>query len=197
MRPLSLLAAAAAATLLSVPADLQAQGPVRQTPGAAVTTFTDLHLVEYRVRDDRFIGRVSDAATGDDGLLEHARIAWFHHGGDELVYISSADWMPRNLDRRVELLVPVRDPRCRKRLTKILEANLADTCKARRILPDGGHERILPKKGREPAPVVDRPDRPPRDERCRHRRVGVQRPRLQALGCGRRSARPPSGRPDG
>ncbi len=45
-----------------------------------------------------------------DRFLEHSRILYFHHGGDRRVFISSADWMPRNLDRRVELLVPVEDP---------------------------------------------------------------------------------------
>src|SRR5258708_2162392 len=44
-----------------------------------------------------------------DRFLEHSRIFYFYHGGDERVFISSADWMPRNLDRRVELLVPVED----------------------------------------------------------------------------------------
>ena len=51
-----------------------------------------------------------------DRFLEHSRIFYFHNGGDAKVFISSADWMPRNLDRRVELLVPVDDPHCRKKL---------------------------------------------------------------------------------
>ena len=45
-----------------------------------------------------------------DRFREHSRVFYFHHGGDERVFISSADWMPRNLDRRVELLVPVQNP---------------------------------------------------------------------------------------
>ena len=53
-----------------------------------------------------------------DRFLEHARIVYFRHGGDDQLFISSADWMPRNLDRRVELLVPVIDDRCRRNFWK-------------------------------------------------------------------------------
>jgi polyphosphate kinase len=77
-----------------------------------------------------------------DRFLEHARVLYFHHGGDERVFLSSADWMPRNLDRRIELLVPIEDAQCRQRLTRILETYFADTVKARRLLADGTHERI-------------------------------------------------------
>lgn len=76
-----------------------------------------------------------------DRFLEHSRILRFHHGGDDLVFLSSADWMPRNLDRRVELLVPVEDPACRGRLVRILEAGLADTAKGRELLADGGYRK--------------------------------------------------------
>jgi polyphosphate kinase len=79
-----------------------------------------------------------------DRFLEHARIFHFHHGGDELVFISSADCMPRNLDRRLELLVPVEDPPARERLIRILGACLDDTVKGRKILPDGGYEAPRP-----------------------------------------------------
>jgi polyphosphate kinase len=77
-----------------------------------------------------------------DRFLEHARILYFLHGGDERVFISSADWMPRNLDRRVELLVPVEDPHCRRRLTQALETYFQDNVKARRLLSDGSHVRL-------------------------------------------------------
>ncbi|MBC8355260.1 MAG: polyphosphate kinase 1 [Planctomycetes bacterium] len=77
-----------------------------------------------------------------DRFLEHSRIFYFYHGGDERVYISSADWMPRNLDRRIELLTPVEDTASRKRLINILETYFRDTKKARRLLPDGGYEMI-------------------------------------------------------
>ena len=83
-----------------------------------------------------------------DRFLEHARILVFHHGGDQRVFLSSADWMPRNLRRRVELLVPVQDPDCRRKLAGILDAFFRDTAKARRLLPDGGHER--PPQGSKP-----------------------------------------------
>jgi polyphosphate kinase len=78
-----------------------------------------------------------------DRYLEHARIACFHSGGEQKVFISSADWMPRNLDRRVELLTPVDDPACKKRLLSILSMPFKDRAKARRILPDGKYEYLL------------------------------------------------------
>ena len=79
-----------------------------------------------------------------DRFLEHSRIFYFHNGGDKKVFISSADWMTRNLDRRVELLVPVDDPRCREKLVAILETCLNDNVKARQLLPDGSYRRLEP-----------------------------------------------------
>ena len=79
-----------------------------------------------------------------DRFLEHSRIFYFHHGGDPQVFISSADWMPRNLDRRVELLVPVDDPHCRKKLVAILETCFDDNVKARQLLPDGSYRKVEP-----------------------------------------------------
>lgn len=76
-----------------------------------------------------------------DRFLEHSRIFYFHHGGEEQVFISSADWMPRNLDQRIELLVPVEDEACRIRLIHILETCMSDNVKGRRILADGLHRR--------------------------------------------------------
>jgi polyphosphate kinase len=84
-----------------------------------------------------------------DRFLEHSRILYFYHGGDERTFISSADWMPRNLDRRIELLVPVEDTAARRRLIGILETCFRDTVKAREIRPDGQYERILPPDGGE------------------------------------------------
>jgi polyphosphate kinase len=72
-----------------------------------------------------------------DRFLEHSRIFRFHHGGADLVYISSADWMPRNLNRRIELFVPVEDPKCRKRVVGILNAAFRDNVRGRVLLPDG------------------------------------------------------------
>jgi polyphosphate kinase len=79
-----------------------------------------------------------------DRFLEHSRIFYFYQGGNERVFISSADWMPRNLDRRVELLVPVEDDGCRKELVAILETYFRDTVKARRLRQDGRYERVVP-----------------------------------------------------
>lgn len=66
-------------------------------------------------------------------FLEHSRIVYFKNAGSELFYISSADWMPRNLDRRIELLVPVEDKASRKKIWAILERNLKDNVKAREL----------------------------------------------------------------
>ena len=77
-----------------------------------------------------------------DRNLEHARILYFYHGGDERLFISSADWMPRNLDRRVELLIPVEDKACRRNLISILKTTLADNVKARKLLPSGRYEPV-------------------------------------------------------
>lgn len=74
-----------------------------------------------------------------DRYLEHSRIIYFHHGGDELVFISSADWMPRNLDKRVELLVPVMHTPSRKRLIAMLESYARDNVKARKIRANGSY----------------------------------------------------------
>jgi polyphosphate kinase len=80
-------------------------------------------------------------------FLEHARVLYFHHGGEPLVFISSADWMPRNLDRRIELLVPVDDDASRARLIRTLQLYFRDTAKARALQPDGGYARVEPGKG--------------------------------------------------
>jgi len=77
-----------------------------------------------------------------DRYLEHARISYFENGGDAEYLLASADWMPRNLDRRVEIAFPVLDPHLQTQVREILETQLADTVKARRILPDGSSVRI-------------------------------------------------------
>jgi polyphosphate kinase len=76
-----------------------------------------------------------------DRFLEHSRIFWFHGGGAEKVFISSADWMSRNLDKRCELLVPVDDPQCAKRCIEIMEANFRDTTNCWELLPSGRYRR--------------------------------------------------------
>lgn len=77
-----------------------------------------------------------------DRFLEHSRVFWFKNGGQEEVFISSADWMSRNLDRRVELLFPIYDESIRKRLRDILKRYLADTVKARILQSDGTYVRV-------------------------------------------------------
>lgn len=75
-------------------------------------------------------------------FLEHSRIFYFANGGDEDVYIGSADWMPRNFDHRVEVITPIIDPEIRRSLKdEVLETYLRDTAKARELLPDGTYER--------------------------------------------------------
>lgn len=85
-----------------------------------------------------------------DRYLEHARIFHFRHGGEPKVYIASADWMSRNLDRRIELMVPVDDADCRQMLEQLLEACFRDNVNAWQIQPDGSHRRLAPGKGAKP-----------------------------------------------
>ena len=77
-----------------------------------------------------------------DRFLEHARVFYFRNGGHEEVYLSSADWMQRNLSKRLELLFPVVDPKHRRRLIEALEIYFADNVKAWRLLSGGAYERI-------------------------------------------------------
>jgi polyphosphate kinase len=77
-----------------------------------------------------------------DRYLEHSRALVFRNGGNAEVYISSADWMPRNLDRRIELMFPVVQDSLRKRVIASVEAQFADNQKARLLKPDGSYERI-------------------------------------------------------
>jgi polyphosphate kinase len=83
-------------------------------------------------------------------FLEHARIYYFRNGGQDEVLLGSADLMPRNLDRRIELLFPVDSPHLRDAiLHAILQTHLRDNTQARRLLPDGRYERLRPKPGEE------------------------------------------------
>ncbi len=75
-----------------------------------------------------------------DRYLEHCRILYFYRAGEELVFISSADWMPRNLDRRAELLIPVEYSTNRHRLIDILRSYQQDNVKGRLLLSTGGFE---------------------------------------------------------
>ena len=79
-----------------------------------------------------------------DRYLEHARVYYFQNGGEPEYWLSSADWMPRNLDDRVEVAFPVVDPALQRELKQVLDIQLADTEKARRILGDGRSARVNP-----------------------------------------------------
>lgn len=83
-------------------------------------------------------------------LLEHSRVYYFANGGAEEIYMGSSDWMPRNLDRRVEVLTPVQDFKLKEYLKdELLGAYLRDNAKARRLLSDGSYERVRPESGEE------------------------------------------------
>lgn len=72
-----------------------------------------------------------------DRYLEHARIFWFRQGGKPAVFIASADFMNRNLSKRVELLTPIEDKEARRRLQHVLETHFSDTARGRVLRPDG------------------------------------------------------------
>jgi len=76
-----------------------------------------------------------------DRYLEHARIFYFHNGGSPIFLLASADWMPRNFNRRIEIAFPVMEPQIQTTLKEILELQLADTVKAWWMKPDGSYVR--------------------------------------------------------
>ncbi|MFG6382675.1 MAG: RNA degradosome polyphosphate kinase [Lachnospiraceae bacterium] len=75
-------------------------------------------------------------------FLEHSRIFWFHNDGQEEIYMGSADWMPRNLDRRVEIMFPVENEKLMDEVRHVLETQLADNTKAHILQPDGKYEKV-------------------------------------------------------
>ncbi|HEU4753177.1 MAG TPA: hypothetical protein VFU47_08710, partial [Armatimonadota bacterium] len=85
-------------------------------------------------------------------FLEHCRIFYFRAGGEDEVYLASADWMNRNLSRRVEIMFPVEDPVLKRRVLDILGTRLRDNVKARELRPDGRYVRVKQRKGQ---PRVD------------------------------------------
>jgi len=109
-----------------------------------------------------------------DRYLEHSRAFVFQNGGEVEVLLSSADWMPRNLDRRVELLVPLLDGRVRDRIIGALEAQFSDNRKSRLLLPDGTYQRLSPGKSQ-----------PFRVQEELYRRAAAERDRLQSSPQGR------------
>ncbi|MDQ3908373.1 MAG: polyphosphate kinase 1 [Acidobacteriota bacterium] len=121
------------ASQAGVPVDLIVRGICMLRPGVPGLSET------IRVRS--IVGR----------LLEHSRAYYFANGGDEEVYTGSADWMARNLDRRIEVIAPVLDPSLRRYLKDVaLEAYLRDNVKAREMLSDGTYVRVRPAPGEEP-----------------------------------------------
>jgi polyphosphate kinase len=140
-------------------AHAQAGRPAHIT--AKVNRLTDLQIIEalYEasqagVQIDLIVRGACMIRPGEPGLsqtvqvrsvvgrfLEHSRIFYFANGGEEEVYIGSADWMARNLDRRVEVVAPVLDPKSKKYLKEtVLAAYLRDNVKARVMRSDGSYE---------------------------------------------------------
>ena len=81
-------------------------------------------------------------------FLEHSRIFYFENGGKSEIYCGSADWMPRNLERRVEILFPIEDEELKKKAFHILEGEMRDTLKASIMLEDGTYEKV-DRRGKE------------------------------------------------
>jgi polyphosphate kinase len=94
--------------------------------------------VSERIRVISIVGR----------FLEHSRGCYFANGGEEEVYIGSADWMPRNFDRRIEVAAPIGDPEHRETLRRLLELMLIDNRQAWDLMPDGSYVQRQP--GNEP-----------------------------------------------
>ncbi len=87
-----------------------------------------------------------------DKYLEHSRIAYFQNGDDPVVFLASADWMPRNFRRRVEIMFPIESPALRRRVVDgILGVILADNVKARELQPDGTYRHVQAPGPNEPA----------------------------------------------
>jgi polyphosphate kinase len=138
---------------------------------AKINRLTDLHIIEelYEasqagVKIDLIVRGACMIRPGEPGLsqtvqvrsivgsfLEHSRIFYFANGGEEEVYIGSADWMTRNLDRRVEVVVPVLDPQAKSYLKDtVLAAYLRDNVKARVMNSDGTYVQPAMEAGEEP-----------------------------------------------
>jgi len=125
----SVIEALYAASQAGVEIDLIVRGICSLKPG--------LKKVSERIRVRSIVGR----------FLEHSRLFYFLNGGDEEFYCGSADWMPRNLFERCEVVFPIRDAQIKTRVRdEILAAYLADTVKSRLLRPDGSYVRLRDSK---------------------------------------------------
>ena len=132
----NIIAALYRASQAGVKIDLIVRGMCALRPG--------VRGISDRIRVTSVVGR----------FLEHTRIFYFANGGQHSIYLSSADWMPRNLYERVEVMFPVKDPLLRERLHReILDAYLADTVKARVLRKDGTYIRAWQASGKRKPPV--------------------------------------------
>jgi polyphosphate kinase len=83
-----------------------------------------------------------------DRFLEHSRIFYFENACQPEIFVGSADWMPRNFFRRIEVVFPIEDGNLRERIrSELLEIPLQDNVKARILCPDGTYSRPTPKRG--------------------------------------------------
>ena len=87
--------------------------------------------------------------------LEHARIFYFYNNGAENIFMGSADWMPRNLDRRVEIIFPVEDEVLKSKVKHILDVQLADTLKAYEMTEEANYVKVKPQRGKKPVGAQD------------------------------------------
>jgi len=114
------------ASQADVQIDLVVRGMCSLRPG--------LEGISDNIRVSSVIGR----------FLEHSRLFWFANGGNDEMYIGSADWMARNLDRRVEAVVPVEDPELHGSLLRLINTYLSDNSTAWDMKPDGSFNRRIP-----------------------------------------------------
>ena len=134
----SVVMALYAASQAGVEIDLIVRGICALRPG--------IRGVSDRIRVRSIVGR----------FLEHSRIFFFANGGEEEVYLGSADWMPRNLYERVEVIFPVKDVLLRERIRQeILQAYLADNLKTRLLQKDGTYVRPWQVQGKRKPPSGD------------------------------------------
>jgi polyphosphate kinase len=119
------------ASIAGVKVDLNIRGICCLKPG--------LSGISENIRVISIVGR----------FLEHSRIYYFENNGNPKIFLSSADLMPRNLNRRVETFFPVEDPELKNKLIHILDVIFRDNHNARLLLPNGKYIRLQPKKGEQ------------------------------------------------